>query len=110
MTATLVTEVRPTSVTTFGVRHPIRPGTVLTQFSIDVVDGNGLDVCGEPVTARFDFGGGAERVVTKVTDRDSRAWFAEEHDTAPRCVTLTAGRETTGTIRPAPGTLLIIET
>lgn len=95
--------------TTFGFRHPLRPATTVTSFSVDVVDGNGIEVAAEPVIVRFTSATGKVREVERTTDANGRARFVDEHDTALRHVEVVAGHETTGHIRPAPGARLVIE-
>lgn len=95
--------------TTFGISHPRRQSHSVTSFTVDVVDGNGLDVAGEEVTARFDLGDGYERVVTATTDSHGRARFVHEHAIEPLTVTLSAGREIAGPLRPRPGARLTLE-
>lgn len=108
MTTTLVREEQAGNQT-FGLRHPILSDTFVTNFAVDLLDGNGLEVSGEPLMARFDLGNGYARVVTMVSDLDGRVRFAVEHPVNPRSVTLSAGQETITAIRPAPGARLTIE-
>jgi hypothetical protein len=81
----------------------------LAAFSVAVVDGSGIEVYGEPVTARFDLGAGRQRTVTRRTGADGAAHFVEQLDGAVRSVTLSAGRESSGPIQPQPGASLVIE-
>jgi hypothetical protein len=76
--------------------------------SLDVVDGNGIEVASEPVTASFAIGD-AGREVVAVTDRAGRARFVIEHATVPHNVTMSAGRESVGPIHPVPGRIVVIE-
>lgn len=81
----------------------------LAAFSVTVVDGSGVEVCGEPVTARFDLGDGRQQAVTHRTAADGTARFVERLAAAAHSVTLSAGRESLGPIRPKPGASLVIE-
>lgn len=94
---------------TFGISHPVQRASRVTAFTVDLVDGNGLEVAGEPVTARFDLGNGYERVVAVPTDGSGRARFVHEHAIEPVTVTLSAGREIAGPLRPRPGARLTLE-
>ena len=98
------------SATTFGFRHSLRPATTVTSFSVDVVDGNGVEVAGQPVTARFMTTTGTTYEVETTTDLNGRARFVDTHDAPLSHVEVIAANETTGQIRPAPGTRLVIET
>lgn len=98
------------SANTFGFRHSLRPATTVTSFSVDVVDGNGIEVVAEPVTARFISRSGEVREVAQRTDANGRARFVDIHDADVSHVEVVAGHETTGQIRPAPGARLVIET
>jgi hypothetical protein len=93
-----------------GYRHPLRPHEFVTSFSVDVVDGNGTDVPGLPVIARFSLSDGETRDVHTVTDSHGRARFVTGHDSEPISVEILAARETTGPTTPAPGARLVIET
>lgn len=95
--------------TTFGFRHPLRPATTVTSFSVDVVDGNGIEVAAEPVIARFTGATGEIREVERTTDANGRARFVDEHNAALSHVEVLAANETTGQIRPGPGARLVIE-
>lgn len=89
--------------------RPSRTQTV-TTFSVDLVDGSGLDVAGEPVTALIRHEDGAETVVRQTTDAGGRARFVETHESTAIEMMVTAGRETLGPLRPpAQGTHLVIE-
>lgn len=96
--------------TTFGFRHSLHPKTTVTSFSVDVVDGSGLGVAGEPVTASFTTMFGDTEEVRRTTDGDGRARFVDEHSAPLSHVEVMAAGETTGHIRPAPGSRLVIET
>lgn len=96
--------------TTFGFRHSLRPSAIVTSFSVDVVDGNGIEVAGEAVTARFTTTSGTTHEVERLTDANGRARFLDTHDAPLSHVEVVAANETTGQIRPAPGTRLVIET
>lgn len=96
-------------VDTFGYRHPLRPHGFVTSFSVDVVDGNGIDVQGEPVIARFSLAGGETREIRAVTDATGRARIVAEHDRQPVSVEILAAGESTGPTSPAPGARLVIE-
>jgi hypothetical protein len=91
----------PTSV---AGRRPV------TVFSVDVVDGNGLEVAGEAVTASYRFPDGSRSTTVAATDGGGRARFADEHAADPVSVTISAGRESITDIRPRPGSALVIET
>lgn len=82
----------------------------VAAFTVTVVDGNGAEVYGEPVTARFDLGGGREHFVTRRTGIDGAAHFVEELSIAAHGLTLSAGRESLGPVHPHPGARLVIET
>lgn len=81
----------------------------LAAFSVAVVDGTGIEVYGEPVTARFDLGDGRRPTVTRRTGVDGEAHFVKELSGEPIGVTLTAGRESLGPVLPALGARLVIE-
>lgn len=98
------------SATTFDFQHSLRPATTVTSFSVDVVDGNGIEVADEGVTARFTSLTGEVREVAQTTDTTGRARFVDTHDAPLSHVEVIAANETTGQIRPAPGTRLVIET
>ena len=102
-----ITQLKPRK--SFGYRHPRRPDGFVTSFSVDVVDGNGTDVPGEPVIARFFLADGETRDVRAVTDTAGRARFVAEHDLEPVSVEILSARETTGPTTPAPGARLVIE-
>jgi hypothetical protein len=93
--------------TTFGYRHPLRPSSTITSFS--VVDGNGIPASGELVTASFSDDDGATLETQASTDLRGRARFVVEHDGDPVDVVVSAVGEWTGPIRPAPGGRLVIE-
>lgn len=80
--------------------------TTVVGFTVSVVDGSGVEVYGEPVTATFHFGDGYHRTVTRATGRDGRARFV---DAAGDGVTLAAGRESLGPVMPTPGDHFVIE-
>jgi hypothetical protein len=88
--------------------HLLRPSSILTAFSVLVVDGNGVEVSYEPVTARFTTAAGETTERLQMTDGAGVARFVEVNDTAGH-VEVIAARETTGPIRPAPGARLVIE-
>jgi len=79
----------------------------VTGFAVDVVDGNGLDVAGEPVTAVFRRADGSEAVVRQATDAGGRTSFADEREVVE--VVVIAGREVLGPLRPALEAHLVIE-
>jgi hypothetical protein len=82
----------------------------VAAFTVTVVDGSGDEVYGEPVTARFDLGGGREHSVTRRTGIDGAAHFVEELTSAAHSLTLSAGRESLRPIHLHPGARLVIET
>ena len=94
---------------TFGYRHPLRPDAFVTSFSVDVVDGNGTDVPGEPVVARFSLADGETRDVRAVTDTTGRARIVVEHDLEPVSVEILSAGASIGPITPAPGARLVVE-
>lgn len=69
--------------------RPAQAGT--TAFSVQVVDGNGVEVSNQPVTARIDLGDGYERVMTTETDGWGQARF--ELAESARGVTVATGGE-----------------
>lgn len=89
--------------------HLLRPASIVTSFSVRVVDGNGIEVAYEPVTARFTSATGETIDVRRLTNGEGEAQFVEVSDTAAH-VEVLAARETTGPIRPATGARLVIET
>lgn len=99
-----------TQLERLGYRHPLRPDSVITSFSVEIVDGNGIDVAGEPLTVLFSAVDGTRKEIRAVTDTSGRARFVEEHAIQPIDVTVFAGRETTGPIQPWPGARIVIET
>ena len=92
---------------TVGSRQQRRPH--VTSLSVDVVDGNGTEVPGEPVVARFILTDGETRDVRAVTDPTGRARIIAEHDSEPLSVEVLAARESTGPSAPIPGARLVIE-
>lgn len=94
---------------TFGFRHPLHAHGFVTSFSVDIVDGNGTEVPGEPVVARFSLPGGDTREIHTVTDTTGRARIVAEHDRQPLSVEILSAGESTGPTTPAPGARLVIE-
>lgn len=88
--------------------HVFSSTSAVLAFSVSVVDGGGVEVYGEPVTATVDLGDGYQRTLTRTTGRDGWAHFVEDTGVA-HGVKLTAGRESYGPLRPAPGERLVIE-
>lgn len=89
---------------------PAVDSVAVAALSVTVVDGNGIEVHGEPVTARFDLGEGREYAVTRRTGADGAAHFVEDLAGPAHGVTLSTGRESVGPLRPAAGAHLVIET
>lgn len=80
-----------------------------TGLSVTVVDGNGLEVSGEPVTARFHGPGTLERVVVRTTDSQGVARFEEPEGFRSTRLVLSAGRETYTDRLPISAARLTIE-
>lgn len=89
-------------------RHPLAPSFV-TNFTVLVVDGNGVEVAGEPVTISFlDTQHGVSSVST-VTDSEGRARVVETHEYEPQSVAIDAAGESTGPLTPRPGAIVVVE-
>lgn len=89
--------------TTLATRS--KASTATSTFSVQVVDGNGVEVSGQPVTARVDLGGGYEKVLTGATDGWGEASFQIPGEA--RGVTVAAGSEIV--LAEMPTGLLTIE-
>lgn len=94
----------------FALPHPVVVDRYVTSFSVDVVDGNGLEVASQAVTVRYGYPDGTETARTVRTDGGGRARLVDEHTQPPESVTLASGRETIRDIRPNPGSIVTIET
>lgn len=68
----------------------------ITTFSVDVVDGNGLPVAFQPVSAQYRYAGTSPLEHVASTDVDGRARFTDHHPEQPLEVTLVSGREQSG--------------
>lgn len=82
-------------------------GTARRSIVVDVVDGNGLEVAGQPVIAHLSRHDGVEVTTEVVTDRHGRARVDATDEVAS--LNLTSGRESLGPIRPEHGSHLVIE-
>lgn len=67
-----------------------------TNFSVDVVDGNGLPVSYQPVAAEYRYPNAPPLQTGASTDADGRARFSNHHIEAPLTVTFDSGRERSG--------------
>lgn len=106
----VVTHDRPTgSIATRSTRST-PPQNTDVGYTVKVVDGDGIEVPGEPVTARFELEDGYCRVLTATTDQQGRARFLGNHVRRPVSVVFDAGQETTEVGEPRPNQLLTIET
>lgn len=81
--------------------------TAHRSIVVDVVDGNGLEVAGQPVIAHLRHHDGVDVTTEAVTDGHGRARVEVTDDVAS--LNLTSGRESLGPIRPEHGTHLVIE-
>ena len=89
-------------------RQSARPvGTAHRSIVVDVVDGNGLEVAGQPVIAHLRRLDGVEVTTEAVTDRHGRARVEATDEVAS--LSLTSGHESLGPIRPEHGSRLVIE-
>lgn len=86
-----------------------RRDDIQVTFSVDVVDGNGLDVSRERVTAVFHHGDGTKTVTHRLTDAGGRALFDGVPITPRTAMVLTAGRESLGPLVPTPESKLVVE-
>lgn len=89
-------------------RHPLTPSFV-TNFTVLVVDGNGIEVAGEPVKISFLDARHGVRSIQATTDSAGRARVAETHEREPKSVAIDAAGESTGPIAPRPGAMVVVE-
>lgn len=92
----------------FAYSHPL--ARHVTNFSVQVVDGNGVEVASEPVTIQFLADGVALDRITTTTDGSGRVHVVRTHEIEPSDVIVHAGGESSGLIAPRPGAIVIIET
>lgn len=89
-------------------RPSVRPvGMAHRSIVVDVVDGNGLEVAGQPVIAHLHRHDGVDITTEAMTDVHGRARVEVTDDVAS--VNLTSGHESLGPIRPEHGSHLVIE-
>lgn len=91
----------------FAYRHPLT--SYITNFTVLVVDGNGVEVAGEPVAVSFLDDQHGVRSVRLVTDTDGRARVVETHEREPQSVVIDAAGESTGRLTPRPGAVVVVE-
>lgn len=81
-------------------RQTVTPAApTLTVVTVDVVDGEGLDVAGEPVHALYRYADGSDSLTVTLTDAAGRARFADAHRGRPETVTVMSGPEIVGPLR-----------
>jgi hypothetical protein len=80
----------------------------LATITIDVVDGNGIEVAGEPLTVTFVTESGSRRIVEATTDGGGRVHL--EPVSRPRLVQIVAGGETTSAMTGVGRTRIVVET
>lgn len=88
-------------------RHPLTP--FVTNFTVLVVDGNGMEVAGEPVTISFLDAQHGVYSMSAVTDSDGRARVVETHEREPQSVVIDTAGESTGPVTPRPGAMVVVE-
>lgn len=88
-------------------RHPLTP--FVTNFTVLVVDGNGVEVAGEPVTISFLDAQHVASSMSAVTDNDGRARIVETHEHEPQSVVIDTAGESTGPVTPRPGAMVVVE-
>lgn len=93
---------------TIAYRHPLTH-TFVTNFTVQVVDGNGIEVAGEPVTISFLGAQHGVRSIQASTDVDGRVRVVETHLDEPQSVVIDAAGESTGPIAPRPGAMVVVE-
>lgn len=88
----------------------IATSTWLGVLTVDVVDGNGIGVAGEPVEACFHLPDGTRARAATTTDATGRAVLIEELRTTPESVVISAAAESVGPFPPTQRTQYVIET
>lgn len=88
-------------------RHPLTP--FVTNFTVLVVDGNGIEVAGEPVTISFLDAQHGVGSASAVTDSNGRARVVESHEKEPQSVVIDAAGESTGPLTSRPGAMVVVE-
>lgn len=81
----------------------------VTNFTVLVVDGNGIEVAGEPVTISFLDAQHGVHSASAVTDSNGRAHVVETHENEPQSVAIDAADESTGPLTPRPGAMVVVE-
>ena len=89
-------------------RHPLT-STFVTNFTVQVVDGNGIEVAGEPVTISFLDAQHGVRAIQATTGIDGRVRVVDTHPDEPQSVVIDAAGESTGPVTPRPGAMVVIE-
>lgn len=80
------------------------------MLSVDVVDGNGEGVAGEPVEVVYRLPDGTRSRTQSLTDAGGRAHLVDQLPVAPQSVTLIAAGEEVGPIEPSHRSAYVIET
>ena len=87
------------------LNHPL----TRLALTVDVVDGNGIEVSSQRVMARYQFEDGTESTALGTTDIGGRARFDLTPMDAPSSVTVSSGRESVRWVPDAMESHLVIE-
>ncbi|MEX2280072.1 MAG: hypothetical protein WEA76_08290 [Acidimicrobiia bacterium] len=81
----------------------------VTNFTLLVVDGNGIEVASEPVTISFLDAQHGVHSASAVTDSNGRVGVVETHENEPQSVVIDAAGESTGPLTVRPGAMVVVE-